>query len=102
VELPRLEPLWNKYKDQGLAVLAIEANQETEGALKFIDEKGLTYTFVEDVDADETVVGDTLGVQGFPTSYIVDRQGRILYRHLGFDVGDEEKIEKEIVKLLDL
>ena len=101
MELPRLEPLWNKYKDRGLAVMAIESNQETEGALKFIDEKGLTYTFVEDVDDEPTVVRDTLGVQGFPTSYIVDRQGRILYRHLGFDEGDEKKIEQEIRKLLE-
>lgn len=101
MELPRLEPIWNRYRDQGFAVLAIESNQETEDALEFISEKELTYTFVEDVDEDETVVGDVLGIQGFPTSYVVDRQGRIMFRHLGFDEGDEEKIEKEVVKLLE-
>jgi peroxiredoxin len=101
VELPRLEPIWNRYRDEGFAILAIEANQETEGALKFIEEKGLTYTFVEDVEDEPTVVRDTLGVEGFPTSYIVDRKGRILYRHLGFDEGDEKTIEEEVKRLLE-
>ena len=49
MELPRLEPLWQKYKDQGLTVIAIESQQDREGALEFIAEHGLTYPMVEDL-----------------------------------------------------
>ena len=32
MELPRLEPLYQKYKDKGLTVVAVEAARDTEGA----------------------------------------------------------------------
>jgi peroxiredoxin len=100
VELPRLEPLWNTYKDQGFAVLAIEAMRNREAAVEFIAENNLTYHLVENGEGDEEVVRRVFGVQGYPTSYILDRQGRVIYYHIGFDKGDEVKLEKEIKKLL--
>ena len=100
MELPRLEPLWQKYQDQGLTIIAIDSNRDTERAQKFIAENNLTYHMLEDTEGEETVVGDKLQINGFPTSYLVDRQGRILYSHLGFDAGDEVKLEEEIQKLL--
>ena len=101
MELPRLEPLWQKYRNQGLTVIAIESEQDTERALEFIAENDLTYPMVEDLEGDDNVVANTLQIYGFPTSYLVDRNGRVMYSHLGFDDGDEVKLEEEIQKLLD-
>ena len=101
MELPRLEPLWQKYKDQGLTVIAIESNQDTEQALEFIAEHNLTYPMLEDVEGDDNVVANKLQIYGFPTSYLVDRNGKVMFSHIGFDEGDEVKIEKEILQLLD-
>jgi len=100
VELPRLEPLWQKYQDQGFTVIAIESQQDTEGALEFIAEYGLTYPMVEDLEGDDNVCADKLQISGFPTSYLVDRSGQIMYAHTGFEEGDEVKLEEEIKKLL--
>ena len=100
MELPRIEPLWQKYRDQGFSVLAVDRERDTERALEFIAENNLTYLFVEDVEEGENVVGDMLGISSFPTSLLVDRQGRILYSHVGFEEGDEEELEREIQKLL--
>jgi len=100
VELPRLEPLWQKYKDKGLAVVAIEAQRNTEGATTFINENNLTYTFLENGEGDGEVVGGLFGVHSFPTAYLIDRQGRVMFYHLGFDEGDEVKLEQEILQLL--
>ena len=38
MELPRLEPLWQKYQEQGLRVVAIESEHDTERAVEFIAE----------------------------------------------------------------
>jgi hypothetical protein len=100
VELPRLEPLYQKYKDQGLAVVAVEAQRDTEGATTFINENNLTYAFLENGEGEGEVVRNVFGVRSFPTSYLVDRQGRVMFYHLGFEEGDEEKLEKEILSLL--
>ena len=100
MELPRLDPLWQKYKDQGLTVLAIESEQDTERALRFIADNDLTYPMVEDLEGEDSVVAEKLQIYGFPTSYLVDRTGQIMYSHIGFDEGDEVRIEQEILKLL--
>lgn len=100
MELPRLEPLWQKYKDKGLTVVAVEAQRDTEGATTFINENNLTYTFLENGEGEEDVVRSVFGVRSFPSSYLIDRQGRIMFYHLGFDEGDEVKLEKEILQLL--
>jgi peroxiredoxin len=50
VELPRLQPLYEQYKDQGFEVIAVEAKRDTERAKKFIEEKGLTYTLLENAE----------------------------------------------------
>ncbi len=100
MELPRLEPLYQKYKDQGFAVVAIEAQRDTEGATTFIEENNLTYAFLENGEDEAEVVNTIFGVRSFPTSYLIDKQGRIMFYHLGFSEGDEEKLEEEILKLL--
>jgi peroxiredoxin len=98
VELPRLEPLWQKYGDKGLSIVAVEALRDRERALKLISEKNLTYHFLE-ADEGDNVVRRTYRVQAFPTSFLIDRDGKIIYCHVGFEKGDEAKLEKEILEL---
>lgn len=100
MELPRLEPLYQRYKDQGLSVVAIEAKRDRERAEKFIDEKGLTYTLLETGEEDGDIVRNTFGVRSFPTSFLVNEDGKIIFVHVGFERGDEKKLEEEIKQLL--
>lgn len=98
MELPRLETLWQKYRDQGVAIVAVEAVRDRERAVKFIEEKKLDFPLLEN-DENNDVVRGTYGVRSFPTSFMIDREGRIIYCHVGFEPGDEEKLEKEILEL---
>jgi peroxiredoxin len=100
VELPRLQQLWQTYNDQGLEIVAIESNRDTERAKKFIEKKSLTMTFVENGEDDQEVVRGLYQVSGFPTTFVIDREGRLVFYHLGFEEGDEKKMEEEIQKLL--
>jgi peroxiredoxin len=100
VELPRLQPLYETYKDQGFNVVVVDGKRQTEKAVEFIEKHGLTYTALENGEDDAEVVDAVFGVQSFPTSFLVDREGRIVYSHLGFEAGDEEKLAKEIESLL--
>ena len=100
MELPRLQELYDQYKDQGFQVVAVEAKRDTERATKFIQEKGLTFTTLENGENDAEVVASIFKVRSFPSSFLIDRDGRVRFYHLGFEAGDEVHLEEEIQKLL--
>ena len=101
MELPRLEPLWQRYRDRGFAVVAIEADRDREGAVQFIEENNLTFHFLEDLEGEDEIVRRIFTVYNYPTTFVIDREGRIQYFHLGFSEGDEVTIEQEILALLE-
>jgi glutathione peroxidase-family protein len=100
VELPRLEPLYKKYSDKGFTIVAVERSRDTERAQKLIADNKLTYHFLENGENDAEVVRKIFRVNLFPSSFLIDRQGRVLYAHLGFKEGDEKELEERIEKLL--
>jgi len=100
VELPRLEPLYQKYRDQGFRVVALEATRDRERAASFRQENGLSYPMLETGEGDADVVREIFGVGTFPTSYLIDADGRILYAHVGFQEGDEMHLEEEVRQVI--
>ena len=100
MELPRLQPLYEKYRDQGFEVIAIETKGQTDLAAKFIEENGLTYTMLKNGDGEAEVASTTFNVIYHPSSFLIDRDGKVMYYHLGFEAGDEEHLEEEIKTLL--
>lgn len=74
-EAPELQRTYEKYRDQGLVVLGVDARDFRQDARRFIKRFGLTYPVVDDGK------GSTLGkwgVRGFPETFFVDREGRIV------------------------
>jgi peroxiredoxin len=100
VELPRLQALYEEYKDQGLEIVAVDGKRDTERAMKFIEQKGLTYTMLENAEGDEEVVGNIFRVRAYPSSFLIGRDGKVMFFHLGFEEGDEVHLEEEIQSLL--
>jgi hypothetical protein len=99
VELPRLEPLWKKYREQGLSVIAVNTFPDTPGALEFFQENGLTYPQL--ADHDQAYIKGVLGIYSYPSMLILDRERRILFFKIGFSEGDEVELEQHIVELLN-
>ena len=102
MELPRLEPLYQKYRDQGLQIIAVDSMRDTDRATKFIAEKGLSYPMLENGEGDAEFVRAKFQVTSHPTSFLMDAKGKILFVHVGFREGDEEKLAEEIEKILAL
>jgi cytochrome c biogenesis protein CcmG, thiol:disulfide interchange protein DsbE len=74
-EAPFLQETYERYRADGLVVLAIDAQDFREDARRFVKRFGLTYPVVYDGK------GSTLGkwgVTGFPETFFVDRQGRLV------------------------
>jgi len=100
VELPRLQALFEKYQDQGFEIVAIEGMRDTERAKKFIEKNGLTFTTIENGVGDAEVAQTIFKVSGYPTSFLINRDGKVMFFHINYEEGDEKVIEEEIQSLL--
>ena len=78
-ESPMLQAAWRDYKDRVLFV-GVDFQDGEEAALAFIREFGLT--FPSGFDPRGTV-GVDYGVYGLPETFFIDRQGRVVIRHVG-------------------
>jgi len=73
-EMPAVEEIHQTYRDQGLAVVAINV-QQSEGQIQaFVDEMGLTFPVLPDRDGS---VSKRYRVASLPTAFVIDRTGTI-------------------------
>ena len=77
----------------------MESKGDRTGAKTLIEENGYSFTVLFDT---EGVHRENYGVFAFPTSFILDREGNIVFRHIGFYPGMEVVMENEIRELLNL
>ena len=86
-EAPRLEKAWREYKQRGLVVVGVDAQDFETDARRFVARYDVTYPVVHDGP------GATLGhwgVTGFPETFFVDRRGRLVGKKIEGPVSDEE------------
>lgn len=95
-EIPDFIALQKKYAAQGLTVIGISVDQAGLKTVKsFAKKNAINYPVVL---ADGKVEAAFGGIDGLPTTFIIDRTGHIVKQHLGFTAPEE--IEKEIKALL--
>lgn len=73
-EMPDLQALYDKYKDQGLVVLSI-SDEEIGKVSPFIAERKITYPVLLDPGRK---VNDAFVVEGIPKSFVYDREGKLV------------------------
>ncbi len=79
-EASLLEELQAHYKDKELLILRINAKESRETLQKFIEKNPSKLTILLD---EKDKVGRLMGVWVHPTTYLIDRQGKIRYRAMG-------------------
>ncbi|MGD0585610.1 MAG: TlpA disulfide reductase family protein [Oryzomonas sp.] len=78
--LKRLEPYYRQNKDKGLVILAINEGNAGEGVASYAKANGLTFPVLTDEGG---MTAREYGVFGFPTIFIIDREGIIRKKILG-------------------
>jgi len=94
-EMRDLEPVYLKHRNQGLRILAVNVRQDRATAERFIARLGVSYEVLLDGDG---VTARSYGVIGLPTTFFVDREGRLGARILG--ESTPEIIERVLRDLL--
>src|SRR5208282_5885712 len=96
-EIPGFIALQKEYGKKGLAVVGISVDEGGADVVKeFAQKLGMNYPVVLADEKTPQVFG---GIEAIPTTFIIDREGRIVTNHLGFTEKDE--FEKELKPLLN-
>jgi peroxiredoxin len=98
-ELPSMERLWRQFKDAGLVVLGVNVGETGDEVFAFSNglETPLTFPLLLD---EESRVAQSWPVTGLPTTYLVDKQGRIAFRAIGGREFDSPAIVQQVRELL--
>lgn len=96
IEIPWFIEFEQKYKDKGFAVLGISMDEDGWNAVKpYMAEKHINYRMAIGNDSVGSIYG---GVDSLPTSFVIDKTGRIAATHVGLvSKGD---YQNEIEQLL--
>lgn len=87
-EMPAIEKIHTDYKDNGLAVLTVNPGDEKDAIIEFM--KTNQYTFPVLVDTGREVA-KVYGTSSVPVTYLIDKEGTIVFKKVGLVTADELK-----------
>ncbi|RAZ70326.1 TlpA family protein disulfide reductase [Planococcus maitriensis] len=82
-EMPHMQTFYEKQQDNDVEVVAVNLTTEDRGMAEienFVEEFGLSFPIPMDVDGD---IGALYQAFSIPTSYIIDKEGRVLHKIVG-------------------
>jgi cytochrome c biogenesis protein CcmG/thiol:disulfide interchange protein DsbE len=95
-EIPGFVKVYEKYREKGLEIVGISMDYAGREVVEaFVKKNDMTYPVAIDLSQVPQQYG---GVQGIPTSFIIDRQGRVAKKHIGY--MDQTAFENMIEPLL--
>ena len=94
---PWMNELQKKHGADGLVVLAVNVDQDRKLADAFLGKTSAQFKIEFDPNG---TVARQFDVQAMPTSFLIDRQGKVRVRHAGFKEKNREQREQQIAQLL--
>jgi peroxiredoxin len=95
--MPHLSRLYDKYRNSGFTVLAVNIDEDPRKAAGLAKQLGMKFPVLLDSDKKVSRLYD-LGTM--PSPVLVDRDGRVRYVHRGYRDGYEDTYDKQIRELL--
>ncbi|MDH5545733.1 MAG: TlpA family protein disulfide reductase [Gammaproteobacteria bacterium] len=96
---PWMNDMQKKYKNNGLKIVAINLDEDKKNIARFLQKYPANFTIAFDPDGKSA---EAYGVSAMPSSYLVDKKGKLIKKHAGFREKDQEALEKEFRKALGL
>ena len=80
-ENPNVVAVYNDFKDDGFTVFGVSLDRDKDAWLKGIEDDGLTWTQVSDLEYWNNAVAKEYAVQSIPQSLLVDKNGTIVAKN---------------------
>ncbi len=96
--LPMYDKLAGEFAPTDFVVIAVNVDEEAGDAKKFLTDHPVKYTIVQNPQGD---IPKAFGLSGMPSSYLIDRDGTVRQRYVGFEPTDIAALKTEITKLIE-
>ena len=95
---PWMNELQEKYKAKGLKVISINLDHNKELATQFLQQNPANFQIIYDAKG---LIARKYKLKGMPSSFIVDQNGDLVSKHVGFNKEKALAYEQEIRQLLN-
>ncbi len=96
-EMPSMQNAWLQTKDQGIVILAIDVGEDEDTIFTFTGDYPVEFPLL--LDRDSKVIRQW-PVRGLPTTFVIDPDGRIVYRAIGGRHWDDPALLDKLRELL--
>ena len=98
-ELPELQALHKQYEPRGLRVLGVSVDESgtDSGVREYAQELGITYTILRDPGQR---VYSVFSLIGLPGSFLIDREGRLVWKKIGPFTASDPELQRALQKTL--
>jgi len=95
-EMPNVKKIYNKYKTRGFEIVGISLDKSRSDLDRYLVSNSITWPQYFDGKYWNNDIAHQYGVRSIPTTYLVDRNGKIRYKSLR-----GAKLEKAVDKLVN-
>lgn len=101
-EMPALVKLQDQYRQQGLEIIGLNADDESADKInKFSEEMKLNYTLVWSDSKFQNSLLNISKFPGIPQSFLIDRDGNLRAVFTGGSAGEIQKLDETTARLVE-
>ncbi|MCP4472618.1 MAG: TlpA family protein disulfide reductase [Gammaproteobacteria bacterium] len=94
---PWMNSLLARYPADRFTVITINLDAETDEMHRFLSKIGAEFDIYHDPSG---AIAEQFELEGMPTSYLIDANGKVVRKHIGFYTRKVDEYEREIEELL--
>ncbi|WMS86429.1 TlpA disulfide reductase family protein [Pleionea litopenaei] len=94
---PWMNDMKRKYESHGLSIITVNLDKERHLAEGFLKENPAEFDIIYDENGD---TARQFKLKGMPMSFVIDRSGKPVSSHVGFNEEKQKEYENELRKLL--
>lgn len=95
-EVPVLKRTYDAFRDKGFEIYGVSFDKDREAWLAAIAENGMNWIHVSNLGAFDNRAAEDYAIEGIPSNFLIDAQGRIVAKNLR-----GEALYEKIAELLD-